>query len=276
MPQIQVNPFPRLETLICTGIFPFNSALVFHGGRTRFRHLDIELDSTIMHALLLTSVLDKGTFWGLNYVRLGWVHGDRRGYTLEYAQKLVKAAIELCPNTRILKTFVRMGYDAFEDVCAAEFPRYLEHLDIKYVMLDIDQLVLLLGRLKHLRSLVTGFNCCLECPENGVASNRHIRELQQRLQGTVVGVWAVSINASGYRHFAKAAESAVLLADILPNVTRMSLLSTSHNLTNELQIIDGIRQRPVYLNNERLAQVEFSILCVWTNEPLQRGWGLNN
>ncbi|KAJ2498615.1 hypothetical protein GGH96_004171 [Coemansia sp. RSA 1972] len=271
--QPRINPFPRLETLTCRGVFPFSSPLIFADGHMRLRHIDIELDLELLESWHRARVLDKNAFAGLSFLNLGWTRSSHRNYSLACAQQLTRTAVGLSASTCVLHLFNRMGVDLSSTLQEIEFPQFLQHLETKDIMLDVDQLVGLLSRLPRLRSAVVGFQCSLECSEHGEVPEQDIKATQARLRGTsTASLRELTVNAHGYRHFAKAAENAVLLADMLPSVRRLGIYSTSRALTSELSIIDGIRKRPVYINNEQLALVEFAIICSWTNEPLQRGW----
>ncbi|KAJ1853137.1 hypothetical protein GGF49_001853 [Coemansia sp. RSA 1853] len=271
--QPRVNPFPCLETLTCRGVFPFSSPLIFADGYLRLRHIDIELDLELLELWQRARVLDKHAFAGLSFLNLGWTRSSHRHYSLACAQRLTRTAVELSASTCVLHLFNRMGVDLSSTLQELEFSQFLQHLEVKDIMLDVDQLVGLLSRLPRLRSAAVGFQCSLECSEHGEAPEQDIKASQARLRGSsTASVRELRINAHGYRHFAKAAENAVLLADMLPSVQRMGIYSTSRSLTSELTIIDSIRKRPVYMGNEQLALVEFSMVCSWTNEPLQRGW----
>ncbi|KAJ2556117.1 hypothetical protein IWW35_000163 [Coemansia sp. RSA 1878] len=271
--QPRINPFPRLETLTCRGVFPFSSPLIFADGHLRLRHIDIELDLELLESWDRAHVLDKHAFAGLSFLNLGWTRSSHRHYSLASAQQLTRTAVELSASTCVLHLFNRMGVDLSTTLQEIEFPQFLQHLETKDMMLDVDQLVGLLSRLPRLRSAVVGFQCNLECSEHGEVPEQDIKATQERLRGTsTASVRELTVNAHGYRHFGKAAENAVLLVDMLPRVRRMGIYSTSRSLTSELSIIDSIRKRPVYMDNKQLGLVKFSIICSWTNEPLQRGW----
>ncbi|KAJ1784477.1 hypothetical protein LPJ67_004318, partial [Coemansia sp. RSA 1938] len=86
-----VNPFPKLQTLICRGYFPFSSPIVLMEGRAHIRHLDITLDTALLQMYADSKVFEKGSFETLQFqfnklfqnaqlkVRKGGRAGEERG-----------------------------------------------------------------------------------------------------------------------------------------------------------------------------------------------------
>ncbi|KAJ2380741.1 hypothetical protein H4S02_006535, partial [Coemansia sp. RSA 2611] len=64
------DPFPRLQTLICRGHFPFSTPIVLIEGRSHIRHLDIDLDTDLLQTYADHRVFAKGSFPHLYYVSL--------------------------------------------------------------------------------------------------------------------------------------------------------------------------------------------------------------
>ncbi|KAJ2450837.1 hypothetical protein EV183_004013 [Coemansia sp. RSA 2336] len=259
----QANPFPKLHTLICRGTFPFNSPHLFYSGLLQFHHLDIDVNLDLMNMFLGNKVLDKFAFKNLCYLRLGWTKSNQHNFTKERAKMLIKAAIELSSKTRVLSLYNSYGPDIGNVFESVNLPRYLKQLYMPAIPLSMDNLVDLLDKLKHLESATACVLCGLKCLESTGPSREHIHEYQQRYKQNKASVYNLRVKAAGYEHSRKVAETAVLLADILPNIYRMSIYSDSKASTDQLQHIEQARSQAAYQGNLRLASVKFSVLSEW-------------
>ncbi|KAJ2278387.1 hypothetical protein J3F81_000501 [Coemansia sp. RSA 371] len=97
-----VNPFPKLQTLICRGYFPFSSPIVLMEGRAHIRHLDITLDTALLQMYADSKVFEKGSFETLQFVSLGWaernIFSKRR-----ISEQLYTITSELCAKTQVMR-----------------------------------------------------------------------------------------------------------------------------------------------------------------------------
>ncbi|KAI9473353.1 hypothetical protein BX667DRAFT_508330 [Coemansia mojavensis] len=259
----QTNPFPKLKTLICRGTFPFSSPHIFYSGLSQFCHLDIDMHLDLMNMFMANKILDKHAFKNLYYLRLGWAKPNQHNFTKERAKALIKAAIELSSKTRALNLYNSYGPDIGNVFESAELPTYLKQLHMPAIPLSIHNLVNLFDKLKNLENATACVFCGLECSESIGPSQEHIQEFQQLYKQNNASVYNLCVKAAGYEHFRKVAETMVLLADILPNIYRMSIYPNSKTSTSQHQYIEQAKTQAVYEGNTRLANVKFSVLLEW-------------
>ncbi|KAJ2123735.1 hypothetical protein IW147_002328 [Coemansia sp. RSA 720] len=250
------NPFPKLQTLICRGYFPFSSPIVLMEGRAHIRHLDITLDTALLQMYADSKVFEKGSFQNLQFVSLGWaernIFSKRR-----ISEQLYTITSELCAKTQVMRINNVRANLVDSKFSSIHFASNLRVLDMPYNMLDINELIPMLCSFPKLQKANVAFMDISEAASSCMPTVGMIEEYQKRYKSSFTSAWALGIHSVSFGTSRRAAELLVLLVDILTSIKRVSIdYNCPRSPYKVIHAISYVKRRKVYKNHQ-VQDVEF-------------------
>ncbi|KAJ1827499.1 hypothetical protein LPJ70_007475 [Coemansia sp. RSA 2708] len=257
------DPFPRLQTLICRGHFPFSTPIVLTEGHSHIRHLDIDLDTDLLQTYADHRVFAKGSFPHLYYVSLGWAERDTtsRSYI---SMELYSMTVELCATAQIMR-INSTGTTAKNDtMLKIHLATNLRVLDMPRHKVPFTELIPLLSGLPALQKarVVLG-----DVPTQNMLrmpTFEQINEYRELFKSHSTSAWALGISDLVFGNSRRAAEFLVLLVDILSSIKRVSIsyncTRTSYKVVNAVEFV---KRRKIYKSNPAIEDVEFVSSASW-------------
>ncbi|KAJ2780166.1 hypothetical protein H4R18_003614 [Coemansia javaensis] len=255
----QTNPFPRLETLVCLESAPFSIPVVILDVRARIRHLKVRMDAAVEDALRqATARSDCYAFPSLVYISLfsgqdgpplpspvpsalSWV--SRIGPSLRTAQ-----FGNLCAG--------RVNYDS---VCHGTLDT-LQTLDIYGSPLTVAQAASILCACPRLLKAQVSLEYVPEEPGKSTPPSAEIKRLQRKHREDSPGVRLLGLEMLQHWSARPMGGAIVLLADLVPSVSRVSASISPHVSEADLMAhIASARRRSPYNGRTHLDRVQFSV-----------------
>ncbi|KAJ2160339.1 hypothetical protein GGF46_002332 [Coemansia sp. RSA 552] len=258
-----VDPFPQLETLICSGQFPFPGLAFLAGGRSHLRHLEIVVDKGILERLEYEQVFSKDAFTQLCYISLGWmVHGVVGQYN---GHALFRRALELSSHLQTVclpdywQDFPKLVIDDLR------IPHTLRSLDIPYAELIVDDACeIFFSCPLLLKARISLQDIRVDCPEDSATLPERISEYQERYCGKSAALRCIALCMAGYTDQLLKAESIVLLADILQHVSRVCITNSWAAKSLEMQSrISAAQQRAEYRGHKHTEDLQVLVGDCW-------------
>ncbi|KAJ2785612.1 hypothetical protein H4R18_000428 [Coemansia javaensis] len=260
--QPQIDPFPRLHTLVSRGSFPFYSAAIFDGGRSHIRHLDLDMDTGLMALFKEHGLAGKGAFAKMQFVSLGWYQSDSAQRDVPHS--LVELSAGLSPATRVIRIHaIRTGImtDAITGLGAATS---LEVLDLPRCRLNIDQCIALFSACPRLLKanilfMEPRYRASLRMPSVDV-----LREYQENNRSPTSRIRALGIRGTNCKTVRRAGEFIVLLADIFSGTLQRVTFSRNCNRYPEklTRAVEYAKKRPPY-KGRQIHAVKFDVGDSW-------------
>ncbi|KAJ2821261.1 hypothetical protein IWW50_004710 [Coemansia erecta] len=259
--QPAANPFPRLETLVCHGYFPFTSPAVLAECQTHLRHLDIDVDTALLTDLDQAGVFAEGAFTSLQYVSLKWA---RHGYGGSYNRNsLFYKSAHLCNSTRTLCLRSMELANVKTLVAKAQFPHTLRYLDMPFTMLKIDQAIAILSACPQVLKANLSLTDISDGSSKGMPAPGVLMKYQKEHSDCAARLKYLGVRSVSFRSTRRAAEFTVLLVDIIPSIVRVCISPEGCSGYDFLNHVDKARKRTVYDGHSQLDSVQFSVERCW-------------
>ncbi|KAJ2821934.1 hypothetical protein IWW50_004433 [Coemansia erecta] len=259
--QPAANPFPRLETLVCHGYFPFTSPAVLAECQTHLRHLDIDVDTALLTDLDQAGVFAEGAFTSLQYVSLKWA---RHGYGGSYNRNsLFYKSAHLCNSTRTLCLRSMELANVKTLVAKAQFPHTLRYLDMPFTMLKIDQAIAILSACPQVLKANLSLTDISDGSSKGMPAPGVLIKYQKEYSDCAARLKYLGVRSVSFRSTRRAAEFTVLLVDIIPSIVRVCISPEGCSGYDFLNHVDRARKRTVYDGHSQLDSVQFSVERCW-------------
>ncbi|KAJ2774266.1 hypothetical protein IWQ56_000648 [Coemansia nantahalensis] len=260
--QPHVDPFPRLQTLVCRGRFPFRSPGVLCGGHSHIIHLDIDMDDELLAVLDSHRALEKGAFSKLQCLSLKWAKNGR--VSGMGAEKMCRLSAELGAQTRVIHiptvTIGRLASPA----TFWESAKHLTVLDAPQCEFDIDQCITLLCANPQLAKANITFSSSVGSQGSRMPPLNTLTEYQNKYKSSTSNTCALGIHSARFNTSRQAAEFLVLLVDILDSIKRITIAPSSRRPPRKiLSAVDRAKKRTVYKGHAFHDRVLFSSGTDW-------------
>ncbi|KAJ2157481.1 hypothetical protein GGF46_004487, partial [Coemansia sp. RSA 552] len=192
-----VNPFPVLETLSCTGFFPFATPVVLAGCQACLRHLAIELDGPLLHMLEEENVFVKGGFARLSYVAFHWAASTPGpGYN---NSTLIYKALELCGTIETVCLPRLKLTNIARTLAKVHIPETLRVVNLTYTFLTIDQAISILCACHNLLKANVSLKDIADGTKQAMPSERTLFRYQEKYRSVVSVVKYIGVAPWSFR-----------------------------------------------------------------------------
>ncbi|KAJ2807001.1 hypothetical protein H4R21_000651 [Coemansia helicoidea] len=260
-----MDPFPRLQTLVCRGHFPFRSPGVLCGGHSHITHLDMDMDNEVLAVLDNCLGLERHTFSKLQCVSLGWAKNGR--VVGMEAKKLYRLFADLGAQIQVARIPTSVVEWMADMVTVWDPSTNLTVLDAPQCEFDTDQCIKLLC--SHPRLVKA--NITYTIPRGSYGSYGSfmpplnvLTEYQSKYQSSTSNTRALRIHNVNFGSSRQAAEFLVLLADILDSITHIIIApSCKRPATKILPAVAFAKKRKAYIGYSFHDRVLFTSGTDW-------------
>ncbi|KAJ2716633.1 hypothetical protein H4R19_000524 [Coemansia spiralis] len=247
-----VNPFPRLKMLRCPGDIQLTFAATVLENSARLRSLDMPLSAD------LVARLGRGMLPALHHIGLNICHlneGDK-----DTVAGHLRKVLELCPHVRSIELIPNHSDAHMSILCELHLPPAVQLLDASNLLLSVDMAAKLLSACPQLLTARVTLNRMGECSVDGaLPTDDAVRRRRAQFRDPRPSVCSLELTLYCFTSLQLACESALLLLDVLPRVSRVALAVVSDRYTHE-SVLRGICHacsRPVYATRPHLARIRF-------------------
>ncbi|KAJ2712126.1 hypothetical protein H4R19_002917 [Coemansia spiralis] len=247
-----VNPFPRLEMLRCPDDIQLTFAATVLENSARLRSLDMPLSADMVAGL------GRGALPVLHHIGLNICH--LVGYNADAVAGHLRKVLELCPHVCSIELVHNQSDTHRIVLCGLHLPPAVQLLDASNLLLTADMAAKLLSACPELLTARVTLNRMGECSVDGaLPTDDAVRRRRAQFRDPRPSVCSLELTLYCFTKLQLACESALLLLDVLPRVSRVALAVNDNRFTHEsaLRGVCYARRRPIYATRPHLARIRF-------------------